>query len=277
MELAQQYEQQMPALKTAARRLSAMDFRQKIRPRLAAGPELEKVNEAGEFTHGTFAETGEYAPQLDTYGKLFRLTRQAVINDNLSAFAEIPREMARGAITTERTQLLAPLIANSGAGQTMLEDNDPLFHADHGNLAASGAALSITTVTTATTAMRRQKGLAKEVIDVRPWAIVVPPELETAALQLVGTITPEQMANVNPFASRLEVIVEPGLTDTTRWYLCADPTTTEGLAFAYLDGSEGPTVEDQMGWNIDAMEWKVRLDFGAAFVDFRGWYSNPGA
>lgn len=196
MEMAQAYEQQMPALLTTARRLPAPDFRQRVRPRLSTGPMLEKVNETGEYTYGSFSETGENQPLVETYGKMFRLSRQAIVNDNLAAFAAIPGEMARGAITNVRTLLIEPLVSNSGAGQTMLEDGNPLFHVDHGNLAASGASISITSVGLATTAMRRQKGLASELINVTPWALVVPPELETVALQLVGSVTPEQIDKV---------------------------------------------------------------------------------
>lgn len=73
------------------------------------------------------------------------------------------------------------------------------------------------------------------------------------------------------------MIVDNGLADANRWYICANPTTTEGLTYSYLDGSDGPTVEERLGWEIDGMEWKVRLDFGAAFIDYRGWYANDGA
>jgi len=31
------------------------------------------------------------------------------------------------------------------------------------------------------------------------------------------------------------------------------------------------------GFETDASEFKVRLDFGAGFVDHRAWYKNPGA
>ena len=33
----------------------------------------------------------------------------------------------------------------------------------------------------------------------------------------------------------------------------------------------------KQGWDVDGVELKVRLDFGAGFLDYRGWYQNPGA
>ncbi|MBY8974633.1 Mu-like prophage major head subunit gpT family protein [Rhodobacteraceae bacterium NNCM2] len=275
-EMAQAYIQQMPALMSASRKLSAPDFRIRLRPRLSTGPELHKDLEGSELTYGTFHEDGEYAPVIWTWRKGFTATRALLINDNLSAFSEIPREMARGAISTVRKCMVALLEANSGAGQTM-RDGKALFHADHGNLASSGGAISVTSVNNAVVAMRRQKGLQDEVIDIRPWALVVPPELELVANQVVAETTPNAVAEVNPFSGRLEVIVEPGLTDPARWYICADPMMSEGLAHSYLDESNGPRVEDRIGWEVEGMEWKVILDFGAAFIDYRSWYMNPGS
>lgn len=51
----------------------------------------------------------------------------------------------------------------------------------------------------------------------------------------------------------------------------------EGLAFAYLSGNEGPQVESRSGWDVDSVEIRVILDFGAGSTDHRGWFQNPGA
>ena len=197
-----------------------------------------------------------------------------LVNDDLGAFAVAPVEMARGSVTTVRKNFVGLLEANSGNGQTM-RDGTPLFDATRGNVASSGASLSVTSLSLARNAMRRQTGLQGEVIDVRPWAVAVPPELETQAQQLVGQISPDATENVNPFAGNLEIIVEAGLADPARWYVCANPALTEGLAHSYLEGN-GPQVMQREGWNVEGMEFKVRMDFGAAFVDTVGWYMNPG-
>jgi len=36
-------------------------------------------------------------------------------------------------------------------------------------------------------------------------------------------------------------------------------------------------VEVRLGFDVDGVEIKARLDFGAGGIDFRGAYSNPGA
>ena len=51
---------------------------------------------------------------------------------------------------------------------------------------------------------------------------------------------------------------------------------SKGDVHAYLDGATGPQVFTREGFEVDASEFKVRLDFGCGFVDHRAWYMNPG-
>ncbi len=113
-------------------------------------------------------------------------------------------------------------------------------------------------------------------IAVTPRYLVVPAELETTAQKLLATITPTTTDDVAPF-SNLTLIVEPRLSSATGWYLVADPAQVDGLEYAYLASEPGPQVSMQTGFRVDGIEMKVRLDYGAGFVDWRGWYFNDGA
>ena len=62
-----------------------------------------------------------------------------------------------------------------------------------------------------------------------------------------------------------------------RWYVAADPGEIDGLEFAYLSGNEGPQVESRSGWDVDGVEIRVILDFGAGFIDHQGWFMNARA
>ena len=109
-----------------------------------------------------------------------------------------------------------------------------------------------------------------------PASLVVPPELETTAEKLLSAVQAAKTGDVNPF-STLGLIVEPRLTSATAWYVVADTTTIDGLEYAYLEGAPGPQTETRQGFDVDGLEIKLRLDFGAGFVDWRGWYKNAGA
>ena len=73
--------------------------------------------------------------------------------------------------------------------------------------------------------------------------------------------------------------VDPRLDakSSTGWYIAADPGQLDGLEYAHLEGEEGPQISIREGFTVDGVEWKVRLDFGAGFVEHRSWYRNPGA
>ncbi|MCJ7871491.1 Mu-like prophage major head subunit gpT family protein [Phaeobacter sp. J2-8] len=272
--LLQAYEASESQIKRASREIEAPDFRPINSVRVSGGVELGKVKENGEFTAGTITDAGE-AFVIETYGKIFTLTRQAIVNDDLGAFEQSATMFGQGAALTEARIFATLLEMNSGAGPVM-SDTVNLFDAAHGNLASSGGALSISTLSAARTAMRRQKGLAGEAIRVDPAMLIVPPELETVAEQLVAEIAATTTDESNPFTAKLTVLADAHLTDEDAWYIAALPGRPDGLQHAYLSGTTGPQIFTREGFETDASEFKVRLDFGAGFVDHRAWYKNPG-
>jgi len=75
---------------------------------------------------------------------------------------------------------------------------------------------------------------------------------------------------VNPFAG-LTLLVEPRLATADTWYVVADPASIDGLEYCFLEGAEGPQIETRNGFEVDGVQIRVRLDFGAGWVDHRGW------
>lgn len=268
--LRQAYQAAPSGLKMVARQTTAPDFRSKHRVQLGEAPTLEPVPESGEFTRGTMAEAEE-TYRLGTFGRIIGISRQAIVNDDLGAFANLSGRIGAAAAAFEAKELVDLLEANP-----QMSDGKALFHADHGNLAGSAATLSETSLSEARLAMRKQTGLSKDLIDVTPRYLVVPADLETVAEKLLSQIQATRTDDVNPFAS-LSLVVEPRLTSATRWYLAADPTTIDGLEYAYLEGAQGPQIETRQGFEVEGVEVKVRLDFGAGFVDFRPFFKNDGA
>jgi hypothetical protein len=130
--------------------------------------------------------------------------------------------------------------------------------------------------------MSLQKGLdGRTVLNIRPAFLVVPPSLELAAEQLIAqTIVPTKASDVVPNSIRsLAVISEPRLepaSGAAPWYLFASPAAIDTIEYAYLEGQEGVFIETRMGFDVDGVEIKARLDFGAKAIDWRGLYRNPG-
>lgn len=270
-------------LKRVARQTTARDFKDRHRISLGEAPRLEKVNEHGEFKSGTIGE-GKETYRVATYGKIFGLSRQAIVNDDLRAFDDVPRKLGQAAAATEAQLLVDLILANSGNGPSMADTN-PLFHSSHKNKATGGDVGTFTGTSptfdallgAGRLALRKQVGLTGELISVTPKFLIVPPDQETAAEKGLAPITPTKTADYNPFSGKLDLVVEPRLTNATRWYLAADPAEVDGLEYAYLEGATGPQITTRAGFEVDGVEIKVALDFGAGFVDWRSWYQNPGA
>ena len=269
------YQAAPSGIRRLGRQTSARDLRAVNKIMLGEAPLLEKLNEAGEIKSGTMAEARE-AYKIETWAKKIGITRQVLVNDDLGAFADLARRMGQGAAETEARILVTLLEANSGNGPT-LSDTKALFHVDHGNKAGTGAVISDATLSAARLALRTQKGIDGRIIRVTPKNLLVPPALETVAEKWLATIAPATAADVNPFSGAMSLVVEPRLSSATRWYVTADPGEIDGLEFAYLSGNEGPQVESRSGWDVDGVEIRVILDFGAGFIDHRGWFQNAGA
>ena len=44
----------------------------------------------------------------------------------------------------------------------------------------------------------------------------------------------------------------------------------------FLNGNQTPYLESREGFNMDGVEYKVRIDCGAKAVDWRALYKNDG-
>lgn len=262
-------------LKRAAHEVPADNYLPGKMLSLSASGIPQEIGEGGEIKHTTIDERGEARPQPRDLGAIFRLSQQAVINDRIGLLADIAKPMLMGAREAERRIMVEPLAANGGLGQT-LADGHPVFHASHGNIATTPAALGEGTLSAARVALRSQRGPKGEHLNIAPWALVVPPQLETVAQKLIATITPAATDDVNPFTG-LQLIVEVGLSSPTAWYLIGNPAQFDGLAYSYLDGRGAPSVEAKPGWEWLGWEYRLIWALDAKFVDHRAWYLNPGA
>lgn len=91
---------------------------------------------------------------------------------------------------------------------------------------------------------------------------------------------PATVANVVPASIRsLAVIAEPRLdpaSGAVPWYLFASPSAIDTIEYAYLEGQDGVFIETRIGFDVDGVEIKARLDFGAKAIDWRGMHKNAG-
>ena len=258
------------------RQVLATDFKSMHRVQLGEAPQLLEVGESGEFKRGTLGESKE-SYKVKTYGRVVAITRQTLINDDLDAFTRIPAMYGNSIAQLESDVVWGIITANPA-----MADGNALFHNTHKNLAGTGAALDVGSVGAARAAMAKQTGLDKKtVLNVRPAYLIVPASLELRAEQMVAqNLVPAATSNVVPQSIRtLSPISEPRLdaVSETAWYLAANPNQIDTIEYAYLEGQQGAYIETRNGFDVDGVEIKCRLDFGAKAIDWRGLYKNPGA
>lgn len=253
---------------------SNRDFKEAARVALSEAGTLELVPEGGQFKQDSFGEASART-KVATYGKLFSLTRQAIINDDLGLFSKIATKYGSAAKRLVNKMVYAQL-----TGNVKMQDNVALFDSKHGNVAGTGEALSVKAIAKAITAMRRQKGITGEAtLNITPKYLVVPPELEVTAYQIVNSTAAVDGVNsgvANPYKGRFIVVADAELTDPDAWYLVADATQHDTIEVTYLNGVETPRLETRQGFDVDGIEYKVAFDCGVSALDFRGLYKNAG-
>jgi len=274
--LRQAYEAYPRTFMLFCRQVLATDFKAMHRVQLGEAPQLLEVGESGEFKRGTLGERKE-SYKVKTYGRVVAITRQTLINDDLDAFTRIPAMYGNSIAQLESDVVWGVITANPA-----MADGNALFHTTHKNLAGTGAALAVEAVGAARAAMAKQTGLDKKtVLNVRPAFLIVPASLELKAEQMVAqNLVPAATSNVVPQSIRtLAPISEPRLdaVSETAWYLAASPNQIDTIEYAYLEGQQGAYIETRNGFDVDGVEIKCRLDFGAKAIDWRGLYKNPGA
>lgn len=259
-----------------ARGTTMTDFKTKYVNQLSEMPTPVLVGPSGEFKYVKVTDKREsYA--LSTYGNVIAINRQSIVNDDLSAFSRIPTLQGRACAQLESDIVWALITSNP----TMGADSVALFdNSTHGNYDATGTVISQTSLGVMRKKLRLMKNVQSvEYLNVEARFIAVPAALETVALQQTSNqYTPQQGSNINTFKN-LNVIVEPRLdaASGTAWYGFADPGQIDIIEYAYLAGQEGIFTETRIGFEIDGMELKVREDFGAQILDWRGCYKNVGA
>jgi len=271
--LRQAYAESPQSYADFVRFVTVPDFKTVSRIQLGEAPALEEVLEHGEFKRGTIAD-GKEQYALATYGKVFAITRKALVNDDTDAFSRLTALFGRAARQKESDLVWAQITSNPTMG-----DTNALFSAAHGNLQTDGDVISIASLGRARAAMRIQKGLdGVTLLNITPRLILVPTTLETVADQYMALITPGTAAAANPFSGKLKVIVEPRLDadSVTAWYVAASPDQLDMIEVAHLEGEEGPQVESRVGFDVDGLEVKARLDAAAKVIDWRGFHKDPG-
>lgn len=257
------------------RQVSAADFRPMTRTQLGDVSDFSKIKEGGEYKRGKVGEAKE-SYSVEKYGEIIPFTWEALINDDLSAFNRIPKSIAQTAAQKQSDIVWGIFIDNA-----VMADNVALFHATHKNLMTS-AAIGIDSLAEGRKLLRKQTTIGGRFMDLEAKYLIVAPEKEELADQYTSqNFVPINNATINNKKnSNLQPIVEPrlsALNSGLSWFLAADPGRVDTIEYAFLEGDGELFTEQRVGFDVDGLEIKARMVFGAKAIDWRGLQKNAGA
>ena len=254
---------------------SVNDFKEHSRYRMTGSFKFEQVGADGELKHGKIDEL-KYGQKADTHGIMFALTRQMIINDDLAAFTDIPRQIGMGA---------AEAIADAVWG-LLLSNPSSFFSTAHKNYKdGADTALSVEALTEAEVVFGEQTKPNGRPLGIQPSLILVPTALRVPADMLMKspvlnetTTANKGKPSNNPHVGKYEVVSSSYLSNSSfngysskAWYLFTDPNRLPAFEVAFLNGVDQPTVEKtDADFNTLGIQFRGFIDFGVREQDYRG-------
>lgn len=227
----------------------------------------EPIPNGGTIEHGSLKEGDTRTVQAFTKGMMLGITREHIINDDLGVFNDTADALGRAGKRTMNDEFAKTILANAGN----------FFHNDNGNLGTSGTVLAAGTLAAAIENMAKRTDSEGRSIDIKARILLVPPELEFTALQLLKSAevmryTSNSIDNAptgNPLASALDLLTEARLSNpaysgysTTAWYLFAS-LMDGAINVALLNGRATPTIEQaEAPFNMLGVMFRGYHDFG---------------
>ena len=260
---------------------SAANFKDNTSLRPSFVGELAEVPAGGGIDHGNVNES-TFTWSIDTFAKMYRFDRRDVINDDLHVLDETGPALGRAALRKLNDLVYSTLMANAGNH----------YAAGNNNLLTGGSsALDLTALGDAVQKIRQQRDSENNDLDIVPRTLVVAPENEVTAKNILESIEVNKTGDNSPTGNALRNVVnleiEPRLSNTakfsdastTAWYVFASPADV-ALIVGFLNGRMTPIVEFfGLQAEVDhlAVAWRVFHDFGAALGDFRASVKADGA
>jgi len=262
---------------------SVRDFKQVTSYSLTGGMTYEKVGPGGELKHATVGQT-LYLNKVESYGRMFAITRQDLVNDDLGALTDVPKKLGRG----------AALKLNDVFWAQFLADVSTFWSVSHANVSTgSGSALGSTGLKNALQTFRKQTDPDGMPIGATPAILLVPPELEITATELMtsalvntgGASTTDKVPSRNVWASKFEVVTSTYISNAAytgysaaAWFLLARPDDLSTIEVAFLNGRQAPVVESaDADFGTLGIQMRGYHDFGVAKQEFRASVRSNGS
>ncbi len=262
---------------------------------------LDEVGEQAEYPAAPLHD-GVYEYRVRKFGRRIPLSWETLVNDDVDAFADIPRRLGSAARRSEERFVTSLYATSTGPAS-------PFFSAANGNL--TDAPLSVAGLQEAFRLLGEQLDADGAPIYVDAAVLVVPPALEVPARNILNATEifaatgggdgngNDQLRVTNWMRNRVQLVVNPWLpivdqtTGSTAWYLFSDPNVGRpAMEIGFLIGHESPELFQKSpnatrvggglvdptdgDFDTDSVEWKVRHVFGGVLMDPKSAVASTG-
>lgn len=236
-------------------------------------PDLLPVEEGGTYQRGSVATEAGYV-QLSKAGRILSLTMEMILADRLRAFDKVLGSRADAARRFEDAEFWAKFVNNKMA------NGKDLIDASNTTTATGALSVALLAEGMGTMATRVRPGdpatlpgEQKAVIasNLQPAFLYVPATVRAIAEAITGGSILANALTQAPSASmqQLQVFADGNMDVNTigSSYLFARPEASPVIQYGYLAGEGGPVLEQERGFDVDGISFKVRHAFYVDFVD----------
>lgn len=268
------YQMTQPTYPAYVRVGKVRDFRTVNRFALNGGQDLlQLVPERSEYPMRKLSEA-RYQYSVQKYGAVLPISWEALIDDQLGAFDDIPMRLAQAARNTEENFVTGLFTSSTGFNTTFFSNTNKNIINTTNGASTTNPSLSIAALQDAWTVLSKQTDVDGNPITIQAAVLVVPPALKVVAQNILNatqlwitasaaggvpnventTSSPtatgmQQLITNNWFKGLVDVVVNPWLpiVDTTHgnttWYLFASPNTGRpAIEIGFLAGHEAPEL-----------------------------------
>jgi hypothetical protein len=247
------------------------DFKSITSYRMLDDMVFEEVGPDGGIKHGT-ASQESYTNQAKTYAKMFSLTRQDIINDDLGAFDTIRARIGRGSGIKLNQVFWAAFL-----------DDSAFFTSARANLITN--VLGEAGIAAANVALKSMTDGYGNPIDIGGQHIMLTGSTlnPTAkkwyvAQEMRDTTATTKYPTTNIYQNQYRPVESRYITSTITWYLL--PVAAGDMApmeVAFLDGVQSPTIESaDADFDTLGVQFRGYFDFGVARKEWRASVKSAG-
>lgn len=255
--------------------------------------QLSTVAKGAAYVQMTSPTDREETIALAKKGGLETWTLEDFLNDDLGLIQKMIERIGQAAAWTVYELVFSQI---RDATQPTMTDGYTLTSQSRSPVNEGTAVMSATAATAKTNliasivAMMKQTSGSGHKKGIRPAYAIIPFEKVEAYAAAVNELTGGQTGTDVPQAVRSvlglavpEAIIDFGTSNSTDWYLMAEPGEAEVIRLGALNGRTDPETfiadDEKFGsmFTNDQIELKTRLILAAAAVDYAGIYGNDAA